>query len=145
VARFEAFAQPGIVRLWLIDHEDGTPDEDGPWVEVKAEIGDRDQRKIDSALLRGAQQVTPEGGDPNTVELKLDGAGVAGVKFRTYLVAWSFMDRNDKPVKLNADSIAALKPHVADRILEKLNAYIDAQAEERASDPFKSSSERESA
>jgi hypothetical protein len=139
VAKFEAFVQPGIVRLWLTEDE-----ENGPWVEVKAEIGDREQRRIDSALLRGAQQVPTEDAEAGVVEIKLDGAEVAGVKLRTYLTDWSFTDKEGKPVKLNANSIAALKPRVADKILEKLNKRLDVLAVEQASDPFGNGSKQKS-
>lgn len=137
MARFEAFAQLGIKRLLLTDEEDG------PWVEVRAEIGIRDQKRIESAILRGAQQVSSEGAE--TVELKLDGSEVALVKLKTYLVAWSFRDQSDKPVRVTHDAIAVLRPEVGDLILEKLNAYLDEVAEERASDPFKNASKPKSA
>jgi hypothetical protein len=136
--KYNAFVQLSTVRLYLEDNN-----EDGPWIEVKAEIGMRDQKRIESALLRGAQQVSAEGAE--TVELKLDGAEVALVKLKTYLVAWSFTDPNDKPVRVTADAIATLRPAVADLILAKLNAYLDEVAEERASDPFRNASTPRSA
>lgn len=115
------FVTPEVKRLDLSE---------GDWIEVKRRLNIAESKRIESSIFRGIQgnqESLSKGAEvtASDVELKIDPTGAYMTKLQVYLVAWSFVDEQGKPVKLNNSSIENLDPDSADEILEVLNAFLD--------------------
>jgi hypothetical protein len=104
---------------------------DGDWVEVKGRLGVAEEKKIQSAIFRGVQGIQGLGGPKKDVELRVDTSMAYMIKLKTYLVDWSFEDEKGKRVKVTEAAIEALDEDTADEIMKVLDAYLEAQKEER--------------
>lgn len=107
------FTEPDTARLTLSD---------GSWVEIKASLTYGEDRALTSAGVT----VTP--GPDGTPQVGLDLVAHAMAKLRTYLVDWSFTDRNDRRVKPDAAAIANLTPETAQEIEAAIDRHLEATA-----------------
>ncbi len=113
------FVTPEVVRLPLSDHE---------WVDIKKRLNTGEQRAI---FARMARDITP--GDK--IALKPEEVGKA--KIAEYLLGWSFVDDDGRPVPFAAAQIDNLDPETYREIREAIDAHeerIEAEITARKND-----------
>ncbi len=113
------FVTPEVVRLPLSDHE---------WVDIKKRLNTGEQRAI---FARMARDITP--GDK--IALKPEEVGKA--KIAEYLLGWSFVDDDGRPVPVAAAQIDNLDPETYREIREAIDAHeerIEAEITARKND-----------
>lgn len=126
MSRRSRFVLPESVRL---------PLSDGDWIEVKRKLTSGELRRMQGAGFVYARD--PEKPEGYTVEI--DNHRLSTARVATYLVDWSFVDDQDKPVKLLDDprgrlqQIDALDPDTLDEIDKAIDAHLEAQAKEKES------------
>jgi hypothetical protein len=103
------FVEPDIVRL---------PLSDGDWIEVKRELTAGEQRKLFGGMVRDYDK---ESGRP-----LLDPERVGRTRLSAYLLDWSFVDRQGKPVALNESAIDNLDVDTYAEINKALDVHEEA-------------------
>lgn len=95
---------------------------EGDWIEVKEGLSYGEQKRLGAASLnlRGIM-----GGSPD-VSLDLEKAGI--MRMALYIVDWSFVNDDGKPVKVTPSAIGALEPATAQEIEDALDAHLEKQA-----------------
>lgn len=111
----DAFVDPNTIVLNLTE---------GDWIEVKERLTYGEQQRLASASLTSVQIKAGRSADADT-EINLDMQRHAIERIRTWVVDWSFRDKNGKQVKITQKTIENLKPDIADEINAKLDEYIE--------------------
>ena len=118
------FVQPEIRRCDLADGED--------WIEIKVELTAGEREALTGKLLSGLD-VPADASEENVkkanrdLNLRMNWAEAKLGKVEMYLVDWSFVGADDKPVPLTRDAINALHPDDLDEVSD----IIDKHNEER--------------
>ncbi len=102
------FVDPQISRLALSD---------GDWIEVKRDLTYGEQSAMFTAMLKG---------DTAT----LDPTKVTPARILAYVVAWSFRDREDRPVAVAAGALDSLFPDTVTELRDAIDAHEAARARE---------------
>lgn len=105
------FVTPDTVRIELSD---------GDWIEIKERLTYGEQQRLAGGALtrvRGA-------GDNAAIDLDFERYTL--LRMLTWLVDWSFVGANGKPVRVSMSSIAALDPDTAAEIDAAITAHIEA-------------------
>jgi hypothetical protein len=106
------FVRPEVTRLELTDSD---------WIEVKRNLTVGERRGILSRAARGG--VSSDG-----KRVHLDGAEMAFGRVETWLLDWSFVGIDDKPMKLTPEAIRNLDPDTFKEIEDALDTHEEAQA-----------------
>lgn len=117
MTRRQRFVRPEVDRLALSD---------GDWIEVRHKLDVGTRRGILSRAARGG--VSTDGS-----RVHLDGAEMAFARVEAYLLAWSFVDFDDKPVKLTPSAIKSLDPETFSEIEDAIDAHETAVAQTKNS------------
>jgi hypothetical protein len=104
------FVQPDIVRLPLSDND---------WIDIKKELNTGEQRRVFSDFVKTAR--TGE-------EWTVDPEKVGMTKVLAYLLAWSFVDADGKPVDVSEGAIKSLNIASFREVKDAIDAH-DAQIE----------------
>ena len=106
------FVEPAVVRLALTD---------GDWIEVKRDLTTGEQRTMFAAMrTRGGPGEMPV----------LDPAMVGSARLLAYVVAWSFRDKQDRPVPVSAGALDQLDTRTSLELREALDAHEAARERE---------------
>jgi hypothetical protein len=103
------FVSPDVKRLPLSDDD---------WIEVKERLTYKERQQLSGAMFRSVK------GAADDQEMGVDFARYAILRLKTWLVDWSFRDKEDKPVPLSSAAIENLDPADADEIGEALDKHI---------------------
>jgi len=114
MARKCRFVKPEIVRLELSD---------GDWLEVKKRLSIGEERA-------SFQQISGSINNEGWIRPNVEMVGIAEVL--AYLVDWSLIDANDKPVKVSKDALLSMDPDDYKEIEEAVQAHIKKMDAERA-------------
>ena len=109
------FVDPQISRLALSD---------GDWIEVKRDLTYGEQSAMFTAMLKG---------DTAT----LDPTKVTPARVLAYVVAWSFRDREDRPVAVAAGALDSLFPDTITELRDAIDAHEAVRARAGSSRPKK--------
>lgn len=107
------FVQPEIVRLSLSD---------GDFIDVKKELTAGEQRRMFAAMMR---DMTP--GEKVTLNPEL----VGRTKLTAYVVGWSFVDAEGKPVPVSDSAIDNLDTDSYAEMVKAIDAHEAAQEAEK--------------
>jgi hypothetical protein len=113
------FVSPEVVRLTLSDHD---------WIDIKKRLNTGEQRAV---FAKMARDITP--GE----KIALDPLFVGAAKIAAYLLAWSFVDDDGRPVALEPSAIDNLDPDTYREIREAIEAHeekVDKEIEARKND-----------
>jgi len=105
------FVEPGVVRLDIGD---------GDWIEIKRELTYGEQQELAGLALRLDKTTLTDGAAPS---LAMDWAAHALAKLATWIVDWSFTDKDGQPVKVTAESVRRLRPSLAERCSEAIDKH----------------------
>jgi hypothetical protein len=111
------FVQPETVRLPLTD---------GDWIDVKARLSIGEKKSVDSA---GLKTMKTTGDDKGDVVVDLSAFSLA--RTETYLVGWSFVDDDGRPVKLSREAIRALSEESYEEVENAITAHVEAETKKR--------------
>jgi hypothetical protein len=92
---------------------------DGDWIEIKERLTYGEQQR----LAGGALTRMSGTGDGAAIDLDFERYNL--LRMETWLVDWSFVGANGKPVKLSRAAIAALDPDTAAEIDAALTKHIE--------------------
>lgn len=144
------FVQPQVERLYLVDvhrraHQklvdqtDPKPtakdiadsasrvkaaEADGDWIEVKRELNARESRRVYSRMVKNGAIASGE-------KAMLDPDQVGFAKIAEYLVGWSFVGSDGKPVPVSEDAVGNLDGETVREIVEAIDAHEEAVAAEK--------------
>lgn len=104
------FVLPNTVRAELSD---------GDWVEIKERLTYGEQQRLAGGAL------TKMSGAAGEASIDLDFERYNLLRMETWLVDWSFVGANGKPVKISRAAIAALDTDTAAEIDAALTAHIE--------------------
>jgi hypothetical protein len=99
------FVQPDIVRLTLSD---------GDYIDIKKELNAGETRRVFARLVKDM-----EAGE----KVKLEPEKVGLTKLQEYLVAWSFVDNDGRPVDLTEGAIDNLDQDTYREIADAIEAH----------------------
>jgi hypothetical protein len=108
------FVQPETVRLSLSD---------GEFVDIKKELNAGEQRRVFAGLVKHM-------GAGETIELAPEQVGLT--KLLAYLIGWSLVDANEKPVPVNEGAINALDSETYAELVAAIDAHEEAVEKARA-------------
>lgn len=114
--RRDRFAGGAPVRLDLSD---------GDWVLIRRELSYGQQRRLTFAGLTGVPSALAEQGQGQ--RLSMDMATYHVERLATWVVDWSFVDGDGRPVLVSREAIEALHPDTAAEVDAALDAYLEAQ------------------
>lgn len=104
------FVQPDIVRLPLSDDQ---------YLDVKRELTFGEYRRIQTDMMKGPMVQ----GEP--IALDLEKVGIT--RLLAYLVGWSLVDGDGRPVPVSDGAIRQLEAERAREIVDAITAHEDAQ------------------
>lgn len=104
------FVTPDTARVELSD---------GDWIEIKERLTYGEQQRLAGGAL------TRMSGTGYGAAIDLDFERYNLLRMETWLVDWSFVGANGKPVKLSRAAIAALDPETAAEIDAALTKHIE--------------------
>jgi len=104
------FVVPNTVRVELSD---------GDWVELKDRLTYGEQQRLASSALT---RMTNAGADAG---IELDFEKHSLMRMETWLVDWSFVGLNGKPVSITRAAIAALDPDTAAEIDAAITKHVE--------------------
>ena len=105
------FVVPNTVRVELSD---------GDWVELKDRLTYGEQQRLASSALT---RMTNSGGADAGIELDFEKHSL--MRMETWLVDWSFVGLNGKPVSITRAAIAALDPDTAAEIDAAITKHVE--------------------
>jgi len=105
------FVVPNTVRVELTD---------GDWVELKDRLTYGEQQRLASSALT---RMTNSGGEDAGIELDFEKHSL--MRMETWLVDWSFVGLNGKPVSITRAAIAALDPETAAEIDAAITKHVE--------------------
>lgn len=105
------FVRPDVDRIDLSD---------GDWIEVKRRLNVGERRGIISSAAKGG--VSSDG-----QRVHIDANEMAFARVATWLLDWSFVGLDDKPMKLSLSAIRNLDPDTFGEIETALDAHEEAQ------------------
>lgn len=105
------FVVPNTVRVELSD---------GDWVELKDRLTYGEQQRLASSALT---RMTNSGGADAGIELDFEKHSL--MRMETWLVDWSFVGLNGKPVSITRAAIAALDPETAAEIDAAITKHVE--------------------
>ena len=105
------FVVPNTVRVELSD---------GDWVELKDRLTYGEQQRLASSALT---RMTNSGGADAGIELDFENHSL--MRMETWLVDWSFVGLNGKPVSITRAAIAALDPDTAAEIDAAITKHVE--------------------
>ena len=104
------FVIPNSVRVELTD---------GDWVELKERLTYGEQQRLASSALTRMTNAGPDAG------IDLDFEKHSLMRMETWLVDWSFLGANGKPVTISRSAISALDPDTAAEIDAAITKHIE--------------------
>ena len=104
------FVVPSTVRVDLSD---------GDWIEIKERLTYGEQQRLSSSAL--TRMIS---GEDAGIELDFEKHSL--MRMETWLVDWSFVGPNGKPVGITRRAISALDPDTAAEIDAAITAHIEA-------------------
>ena len=108
------FVQPDIVRVSLSD---------GDFIDIKKELNAGEQRRVFSRFVKDARSGESWAVDPEQVGL---------TKMVEYLIGWSLVDADGKPVDVSEESIKSLDVDSFKEIKDAIDAHEKQVETERA-------------
>src|SRR4030065_405384 len=123
MANKNRFVKLNTVRLVLSE---------GDWIDVKEELTYGEEQRmagVGLTSLRTPEQVGNEPVRPHEIGINLELFNIE--KILMWCLDWSFVDENDKRVKLDRSSVSALQPETAQEILDALMAHVEKLEEDR--------------
>lgn len=108
------FVQPETIRLLISD---------GDFVDVKKELNAGEQRQVFAGMVR---DITP--GERALV----DPAKVGVTKLMAYILGWSFVDADGKPVPFSESGLNALDTETYAEVVAAIDAHEEAVEKARA-------------
>ena len=107
------FVVPNTVRVELSE---------GDWIELKDRLTYGEQQRLASAAL--TRMSNAGAGEDAGIDLDFEKHSL--MRMQTWLVDWSFLGANGKPVSVTRAAIAALDPDTAAEIDAAITAHIEA-------------------
>ena len=123
MANKNRFVKLNTVRLVLSE---------GDWIDVKEELTYGEEQRmagVGLTSLRTPEQVGNEPVRPHEIGINLELFNIE--KILMWCLDWSFVDENDKRVKLDRSSVSALQPETAQEILDALTTHVEKLEEDR--------------
>ena len=125
------FVDPNTVRLDLSD---------GDWIEIKEQLTYGEQQRLAGGAMTRMVGGPVAGGEVADAAVEMDLEKYQLLRLRTWLVDWSFRDRQGKAVRINAASLSSLHPDAVEEINAALTAHIEAlEAAKNAPSPTEKS------
>ena len=109
--RSNRFVMPEAVRL---------PLSDGDWIEVKRRLNVAERRSITSRAAKG-------GVSTDSTRVFVDANEMEFAKVEAWVLDWSFVGADEKPVKFSPEAIRALDPDSFTEITDAIDAHEKAE------------------
>lgn len=109
--RSNRFVMPEVVRLDLSD---------GDWIEVKRRLNVAERRSITSRAAKG-------GVSTDSTRVFVDANEMEFAKVEAWVLDWSFVGADEKPVKFSAEAVRALDPNTFAEIIDAIDAHEKAE------------------
>lgn len=121
--------KPETVKIDLVYALDGV---DNPFhITIKKRLNVGEQRKVQTAGLRGFRQQAARGGDEAASEISVDWRQQSFARTEAYLTDWSLSEDDGKKIKVSRESIESLPSAVFDIIEEAINKHVDGVGAEK--------------
>ena len=110
------FVDPNTVKLDLSD---------GDWIEIKEQLGYGEQQRLAGGAMTKMVGGPVTGGELADAGVEMDLEKYQLLRLKTWLVDWSFRDRQGKAVKINLASLSSLHPDAVEEINAALTVHIE--------------------
>lgn len=105
------FVMPDVVRL---------PLSEGDWIEVKRRLNVAERRSITSRAAKG-------GVSTDSTRVFVDANEMEFAKVDAWVLDWSFIGADEKPVKFSPEAVRALDPASFAEIIDAIDAHEKAE------------------